>query len=90
MPTRHAARPTDNIATAQRMTNRRQLNAIHGRPIGHMMTASRQMATPTMMRRNVSAFGEITVLPVGDNEDNDLRIAVQEEIVNRNRYGQYL
>ena len=53
------------------------------------MTTSGQLATPTAVRRNVSAFGEITVLPVGDNEDNDLRIAVKEEIVNRNRYGQY-
>lgn len=35
-------------------------------------------ATPSTLRRNVSAFGEITVMPVGDNEDEDLKIAVEE------------
>lgn len=34
--------------------------------------------TPSTLRRNVSAFGEITVMPVGDNEDEDLKIAVEE------------
>ena len=37
-------------------------------------------ATPSTLRRNVSAFGEITVMPVGDNEDEDLRVTVEEEI----------
>ena len=36
--------------------------------------------TPSTLRRSVSAFGEITVMPVGDNEDDDLRISVDEEI----------
>ncbi len=36
--------------------------------------------TPTTLRRNVSAFGEITVMPVGNNEDEDLKIAVDEHI----------
>ena len=71
------------------MTSRHQLNNFRGSSNSRLMTTSGQLATPTAVRRNVSAFGEITVLPVGDNEDNDLRIAVKEEIVNRNRYGQY-
>lgn len=32
------------------------------------------------LRRSVSAFGEITVMPVGDDEDDDLKIAVEEEL----------
>lgn len=36
--------------------------------------------TPSTLRRNVSAFGEITVMPVGDNEDDDLRVSVEEEL----------
>ncbi len=36
--------------------------------------------TPSTLRRSVSAFGEITVMPVGDNEDDELRISVDEEI----------
>ena len=36
--------------------------------------------TPSTLRRNVSAFGEITVMPVGDNEDEELQITVDEEI----------
>ena len=35
---------------------------------------------PAMLRRSVSAFGEITVMPVGDDEDEELKIAVEEEI----------
>ena len=37
--------------------------------------------TPSTLRRNVSAFGEITVMPVGDNEDEELKIAVEEQIM---------
>ena len=37
--------------------------------------------TPSTLRRNVSAFGEITVMPVGDNEDEELKIDVEERIV---------
>ena len=37
--------------------------------------------TPSTIHRNVSAFGEITVMPVGSNEDEDLRIAVGEEMI---------
>lgn len=37
--------------------------------------------TPSTLRRNVSAFGEITVMPVGDNEDEDLKIAVHEHML---------
>ena len=36
--------------------------------------------TPSTLRRQVSAFGEITVMPVGDNEDEDLKIDVEERI----------
>lgn len=36
--------------------------------------------TPSTLRRNVSAFGEITVMPVGDNEDEDLMVTVEEEV----------
>ena len=38
-------------------------------------------ATPSTLRRSVSAFGEITVMPVGDNEDEELKIAVEEEVI---------
>ena len=37
--------------------------------------------TPSTLRRNVSAFGEITVMPVGDNEDEELKIAVEEHVL---------
>ena len=35
---------------------------------------------PATLRRSVSAFGEITVMPVGDDEDEELKIAVEEEL----------
>lgn len=38
------------------------------------------VSTPSTIHRNVSAFGEITVMPVGD-EDEHLRISVGEEII---------
>ena len=39
--------------------------------------------TPSTLRRNVSAFGEITVMPVGDNEDEELKIAVDQQYLRR-------
>lgn len=43
-------------------------------------TAGTSISTPSTIHRNVSAFGEITVMPVGD-EDEHLRISVGEEII---------
>ena len=38
-------------------------------------------STPSTMRRGVNAFGEITVMPVGDYEsDEQMRISVEEEL----------
>lgn len=42
--------------------------------------AGGSVSTPSTIHRNVSAFGEITVMPVGD-EDEHLRISVGEEII---------
>ncbi|KAK2144134.1 hypothetical protein LSH36_782g05022 [Paralvinella palmiformis] len=39
--------------------------------------------TPTTLRRNVSAFGEITVMPVGEEADRDVTVAVEEELSHR-------
>ena len=46
-----------------------------------VVSSDEGMGTPSTLRRSVSAFGEITVMPVGDNEDEELKIAVEEEII---------
>lgn len=39
------------------------------------------ISTPGGVRRNVSAFGEITVMPVGERSEQRPRVAVDEEFV---------
>ena len=46
----------------------------------NVVTPDPNASTPSTLRRNVSAFGEITVMPVGDNEDDELRVAVEEQL----------
>ena len=42
---------------------------------------SSHASTPSTMRRSINAFGEITVMPVGDYESDDpMQISVEEEI----------
>ena len=47
---------------------------------GNSTTSMASMTTtPSTLRRNVSAFGEITVMPVGEHTDRDMSISVEEE-----------
>jgi len=61
----HSMRSDENLHTNRRIS-------VVGGPGS---TAS----TPSTLRRSVSAFGEITVMPVGDEEDENMRINVEEE-----------
>ena len=62
-----------------------EMSRYNDRRISVLSDASSGLGPPpqesTTLRRSISAFGEITVMPVGDNEDDDLRIAVEEEII---------
>jgi len=62
------ARSDDNLLRADR-----RISIIQG--------PDSRSSTPSTLRRSVSAFGEITVMPVGDYDDDEAtRIAVEEEI----------
>ena len=64
-------------SSSLRSTDARQHAAMGGSDLG--VTS----VTPSTLRRNVSAFGEITVMPVGDNEDEELKIAVDQQYLRR-------
>lgn len=70
---RRLSQSNDNLASRSSDTERR-ISVVNGYDDPY---------TPSTLRRSVSAFGEITVMPVGDNEDEDLKIAVEEEVTRR-------
>jgi len=75
-----------DVVDSRRMTSARRVNAVSAarRMAESRMDAAsmeRRHVTGSTIHRNVSAFGEITVMPVGDNENDNLRIAVGEEIL---------
>ena len=73
------------VAAARKLS---AMNATHGQ-VGADGRPDRRISvlpggapmSPNTLHRSISAFGEITVMPVGDNEDDDLRISVEEELI---------
>ena len=75
-------RRSSAVSAARRLSN--QENTFSERTDRKISVVSEQGYgdhTPSTLRREVSAFGEITVMPVGDSEDEDLKVAVEEEVI---------
>lgn len=82
----NAARRLSEMHSRPSMYNQHsshEMSRFSDRRISVLSDSSSGLPPPesTTLRRSISAFGEITVMPVGDNEDDDLRIAVEEEII---------
>ena len=69
------------VSAARRASSVNQSNYISEENMRRVSVASSDAVamTPSTLRRNVSAFGEITVMPVGDDEDEELQVTVSEE-----------